>query len=1843
MVKRLLNKKGMILGIAFISALLGVFALCTKDNPVQVAIDDTWTITGHVQNGYTGEKLDSAVIMFANRDGDKEIVTADINTGFFVCKRLPYGSVTLTVQYTNGETPFTTAVLSIYSGTEDEALSDSARGKYKFRDTSIVVELFPTVGSVSGTVQAQKHERAAVVAAESAQVAITFDDPAMVYASPRTFIGFTDATGKFKIDSLPLAGEPKVAVLSAKSGGIEFAKKEVTISDLVTGNLQVGTIVLDVPLSETNPSTSFRLLYSSFPTKIVKPNETLEWVFSGAPDSVASFATIQNITTLSKKAATGSVTASVKSNSFKVASDMNLVDTNRYVVSINVYGAKGGSVMLQDTFRVAAANMGAVLSSNVLTATKEGISGLGLTDTMTFVFAQDIEEATASVLHGSTVELVNVSVDDATLTIAPKGKWLAGEDYEVKVNATLADGTPVSFMITVTTEGALAFIESNVFKPSSPTTGKNGFIVTDPIVIRTNKALSSVAAILTREGMLYTTVQVPVTASVSGDTATIVPQSVLKFGTEYTLKLTVTSTDGEVISSETDFTTTASDFYLLSSNVCVGGDATVAVKEFNPAAVMVVVMSDTVVKATATLTTVSGTPVPTEIAYSADSIYIAPSVPPLSAATLYRLSVSAENKKKVTAAIVIDSFKTGTALFCEWSNVRIGNDPDAPVINFDPLDNIVIAMSGKLAKATAQVIDNTNALVKSNVSIKGEGRDTIVIDPEEALSINRSYKIIVYAEDDNGNKYVADLTHYFVYGLTPVRGVYIVASNVMTADQEMLRNLPLNTVPWFKMSVAPVAASIRVDLSGTSSGTIEKTVTVSGDTLFITPAKSFKYDETVYVDFRGVAVNGKYINESKQFVTEKAKIIHVISTNVTNANGEGLTNVSVSGNIKVLLSSTPVEKSVIKTDNVGAMGNAQITVSGDTIIINPVTNLDYGTSYSFDLDGQDADGNSFNVTVPASSNFTTEKNVFVVASNLTNDNGTPKITFSRYGEMWIKFSEPLSTDINDYVWAAYNSAQAFIKSPLSSGGTQIIGEGDAAAPNAAITISGDTLKIMPDKRVAIGFDAKVSFNVTIKTTTGKTATFGAAVQTLPLNLFVKTTNTLDSNGIVREDFGAFDEVWVVSSVPIDTILGVNSPATPAAGGVAVVDGGALRSRVRLSANGDTIFYVPAAKLASGIKYSLDFNVRLVDEPLGTVHSNVLDMAWQVKSGVAITAMNVMTNGSTFRPFKVIGDSLVVTFSKAIDTSATAPTAFTVNGLGGLATTRTWSNGLRTVTIKNIDTLAGRPYSIAANDYTTNNTTYDYTIDFDVTCTDGEEQSGLDGENAYVGVLAIKTEQELALIGSNMIPSHVTSAAIAVGETPTDEFAVDGNVTLVFNRAIDTNMIKADAGNLYRNFIQLLENGTTLPLTFALSFSNSGRTVTINPAMDLDYATDYDVLISDIRAIGLSSADDISGNGTDVTNSILNVAEFTTEDAPPIDISALRVTDLGIDTVKTTTGDKRFGYSPAGGGYAGGSYKGASALTVRFTELAWNANHDDSISEYQVQVQKAGSPAWINCPAIADQGFSNFNSDLRNRNSLSINLTALAAASYNALKTPQRTPSVDWANGDQVFNYGDSIAVRIRPIIGSGATPIQQGLWSNVIYFKDNVAPVDSTMCTNFINAALGGVTISATNGTPSAVDGVILGLRDGVSATSLARVPGTPGLFNGYADNSYFIMDLTFPEDMDIAGATKPSLAVYYGSGSVPGSGSNITANSTESKWISSRVYRLVLTIPAVNYTGNDVYTVLSVVGVNDASGVAIQNHGSIGTGATGANNGNLSTAIDAVRGTRNLWWTGALEVGAMW
>jgi hypothetical protein len=117
--------------------------------------------------------------------------------------------------------------------------------------------------------------------------------------------------------------------------------------------------------------------------------------------------------------------------------------------------------------------------------------------------------------------------------------------------------------------------------------------------------------------------------------------------------------------------------------------------------------------------------------------------------------------------------------------------------------------------------------------------------------------------------------------------------------------------------------------------------------------------------------------------------------------------------------------------------------------------------------------------------------------------------------------------------------------------------------------------------------------------------------------------------------------------------------------------------------GKNVVFQTKVKFAVEKTYAGEFTFKYPD---GTTDEVVL--AWKTVRGIRILATN-NRDGSAFRAFRVIGDSLVVEFSKPVITST-----FFVQGFSSTNMARytiAWNAERKIVTLKNLDTLNASPY------------------------------------------------------------------------------------------------------------------------------------------------------------------------------------------------------------------------------------------------------------------------------------------------------------------------------------------------------------------------------------------------------------------------------------------------------------------------------------------------------------------------------------------------------------------------
>jgi hypothetical protein len=556
-----------------------------------------------------------------------------------------------------------------------------------------------------------------------------------------------------------------------------------------------------------------------------------------------------------------------------------------------------------------------------------------------------------------------------------------------------------------------------------------------------------------------------------------------------------------------------------------------------------------------------------------------------------------------------------------------------------------------------------------------------------------------------------------------------------------------------------------------------------------------------------------------------------VRSNVLSTDGFGLTGVAIDISPWYIFPTRPVTSTIAVAISGGGSPNAAVRVSGDTVFIDPVRNFSFDSLVTISITGTDTAGNSIGFVFDGVKRFRTERGIFPVASNTWTTPSVPLRTFKLNDTIWVKFSELLDTDINKIDWAA------------STANKVIYGSGSNA--NASVWVKADTLFVRPDQRLAVNYGETMGFKVNVMSAGGKRGdTLDVIAEIIPDIYYIKWTNAKDAQGNMREDFGPLDSVVIVSNVPVAEIRGVSGVSKE------TVPYGLTVSNIYLRGN-DTIVFKPSLYLLPDSTYGVDFDVLFQDSAL---RYDVLGVTWKIARRIQILSVD-NTQSGMFRPFHVIGDSLTVTFSKAVDTGINAAVPFRVTMTdvknNPVRTIVRWNPACTIATIINLDTLPSADFN-ASPAYTLNAVTTRAveSVTFDLITRDGEQAMDFRPVNEDI---EIHTERGLCVVNTNVLQGHDSRTEVDSGETPVNDFPVAGAVWITFNRALDTTAM--NAGGL-SNYIGIRDTGA---VASAIAFSADARTISVTPSANLKTTTNYYVWLKNIPGVGIAGAAAINKN------------------------------------------------------------------------------------------------------------------------------------------------------------------------------------------------------------------------------------------------------------------------------------------------------------------------------------------------------------------------------------------------
>ena len=1439
--------------------------------------------------------------------------------------------------------------------------------------------------------------------------------------------------------------------------------------------------------------------------------------------------------------------------------------------------------------------------SNIYSVTSNSPkNGLSLETPIYFVTNKPVADAKVILTEAGVSVPVTTTISEGnsdTITIVPSKVLKAATGYTLTLTVSGAAGESHTLdPFTFTTSAAQFYpVFDNVRLGNDRDLPRLDFAPNEDILIIMNREVKKATATLSGG--------VPVKVSLAGDTIRIKPESILTVGTAYNLSLSAEDMTGSTISGVyvTGLVPNVSVFIVASNLITSDGEMVTNV----PRDAALWFKLNVAPNAASIKSFITNPTRDVVVSVNEDTLFITP---------VAAFAFDAQPTVNVTGVAVDGNYLAFTRSF------RVTRRPQMTVVasnvlnsTFDALTNVpedIAAIWYKMSRIPATVNANIDGVpVASSIS-----DDTIFVTPNHTFASGATPIVSINGMDSDGLSYgfEGDGTDWAAFTIR--RTLFPIASNAWDAQGNPVENFPIYETMWVKWSEQLNSDLAKIEwnpatLIGRGSNA-NATVSVSGDTLFVTPrqaAVTLNYGGIVDFNVRVQNTAGTRSNWSNFSATIEPSDINILATNTRDTNGKIIDTIATLGEVWVVSS-----KSFSKVDAITSVGGtplaannlivgATIRTNGDTIFFKPVQNLGYDADLAINFDLTLTNG--VKVTNELRIDWKTLKasNPQVVTTNTIDADGKPVKNFEPVGTMWVISSEPL-----DSVYG------------MSFAGT---GTSPAAVNlnyRTNTRVSGDTIFYSPVDSLDLGTVYSVQFNVALATGETFTNVLGMVFETkAPQEVFVLHTNTLTAGGAVVETFGAQDEIWVVSNV---AFASVDAIVDRAAGGITALPGHmAVLTNVRTT--GDTIFFKPPNNLGAGNTYKVSFDVTL---PSGqSVTDESLAATWKIIDGIKVVAVNDMASASTYRTFASRGDSLVVEFSQAVDTSE----AFAVTGFGSPAKLiYSWNTALTQVVVKDTSMAGLTLKNFAFNpDYSVATGTAQYAaVTVALTSVHGEVVASSVNDLMTSGLrppVEVHVETKNALLSANFVQGTdrdgVNPERLKADLTSVEDFPVDGNIVLTFVKEIDTAVIKAAPRD---DFFALFNNtNLSVPLDYAISFSSDAKVVTINPVEDFDHDGVYRVRMHNVPSQKLTSTISGASGGNFVNDNGIEVVS-----TPTIESIASLTTTIALDTNDAAdVTDKRIG---ASGGY---SYIGGpnvhleNALRIVVTEAAWNANHGDSVDGYQWRARRVYNGvngAWYEVdpfiggpsnPAISTNSWSTaFNANTINptlakaQRSVDLNLNTV----FGGPVLPQLQTKIDnltgYSNADHIFNDSAVIELQVRAVkdINNDGTlqAGEFGVWSNTLTFADNIAPCDEEFVAtaNMNDHIQGGVSV-------------------GTAQTDFVGLDRT-----GDAGDLVYTITLTFPEDMDTS--TSAAMNIYYG----VALGTKTPATLSR-EWTSARNYVFTVTFANnTDYSTNAPYYRISVANMKDASNVTITGHGSPGTAANGVLIGDVT---DEVQGSSNI------------
>ena len=440
--------------------------------------------------------------------------------------------------------------------------------------------------------------------------------------------------------------------------------------------------------------------------------------------------------------------------------------------------------------------------------------------------------------------------------------------------------------------------------------------------------------------------------------------------------------------------------------------------------------------------------------------------------------------------------------------------------------NIVLTFSETIQAGTGNITlyDSSDNVVEAfdvttDVTFAGA---TVTLNPASDLSSLTGYYIQVAASaiDDLAGNSFAGISDKTTLNFTSADTVVPTLTSSTPTDDATGVAITDNIVLTFSENVQAGSGNIVISDGASDTRTIaigDAQVSISGATVTINPTADLNSSTSYYVQVASTAIEdtsgNAYAGISNTTTLNFTTADTVVPTLTSSTPTDDATGVAITDNIVLTFSENVQAGSgnIVISDGASdtrtiAIGDAQVSISGATVTINPTADLNSSTSYYVQVAStaiEDTSGNAYaGISNTTTLNFTTAD---VIAPTAVFDPVNGGVNVAVDANITITFSEAIRLLNDSALDNTSVDALVTLKDSNSSGANIAF---DA-------TISGNVITINPSNDFSLSQQVYVSLGATVEDTSDNAYSGGAATFTVTANISTPATEFADHEATIR--------------------------------------------------------------------------------------------------------------------------------------------------------------------------------------------------------------------------------------------------------------------------------------------------------------------------------------------------------------------------------------------------------------------------------------------------------------------------------------------------------------------------------------------------------------------------------------------------------------------------------------------------------------------------------------------------------------------------------------------------------